>query len=155
MRTWPIGTRVYIVGNVNNHNYTMGKAYLVEEVDDDGTFRAKDPETGVIGNWLRWQDVDSVAPVGWQWVKTVLNPETVKFLEAFDGIEQITLRDSVKTRLMQRLPNLFEAIIEESGKMQAEALPQQNTSPPKRNSDAFMRRFFSGVELDAEDELAS
>ncbi len=157
MRTWPIGSRIFVTGNVNNHNYTVGKAYIVAEIDDDGTLRARDPESGVVGNWLRWQDVDSVAPVGWQWVRTVLPPDVVLFLEAFEGIEQITLREPMKARLMQRLPSLFDAILDESQKMRAEeAPPQAQPVPEKTKGDAVLRRFFAGAaETDNDDDLAS
>ena len=157
MRTWPLGSRVFIVGNVNNHNYVLGKAYEVAEIDDDGTFRARDLESGLVGNWLRWQDVDSVAPIGWQWVRTVLPPEVVTFLEAFDGVEQLTLREPIKARLMQRLPNLFAAIVEESSRMRAE----DRAEPPvpsveKPRAEALLRRFFGGaVEPEKDDDLAS
>ncbi len=157
MRTWPLGSRIFITGNANNHNYTVGKAYIVAEIDDDGTLRARDPESGTVGNWLRWQDVDSVAPVGWQWVRTVLPPEVVLFLEAFEGIDQITLREPVKARLMQRLPSLFDAILDESRKMRAEdaAAPPQATTE-KTKGDEALRRFFTGVpETDKDDDLAS
>lgn len=158
MRTWPLGSRIFVIGNVNNHNYIVGRAYIVAEIDDDGTLRARDPETGNVGNWLRWQDVDSVAPVGWQWARTVLPADVVLFLEAFEGIEQITLREPMKARLMQRLPSLFDAILEESKKMRDEETP---ASPPATvekpgRGDAAMRRFFSGVtETDKDDDLAS
>lgn len=157
MRTWPLGSQIYVVGNVNNHNYTIGKAYIVAEIDDDGTLRARDPESGVTGNWLRWQDVDSVAPVGWQWVRTVLPPEVVLFLEAFEGIEQITLRESMKARLMQRLPSLFDAILDESQKMRAEGAATPPTpTVEKTRGEAAMRRFFSAAtDTDKDDDLAS
>ena len=157
MRTWPVGSQIFVIGNVNNHNYVVGKAYIVAEIDDDGTLRARDPESGVTGNWLRWQDVDSVAPVGWQWVRTVLPPDVVLFLEAFEGIEQITLREPMKARLMQRLPSLFEAILEESRKVRAEeAGPPPTATVEKPGSDAVLRRFFGGVpENDKDDDLAS
>lgn len=156
MRSWPLGSRVFIIGNANNHNYVVGKAYLVAEIDDDGTFRAKDPETGVVGNWLRWHDVDSVAPVGWQWVRTVLPPEVVTFLEAFDGIEEIRLKETMKARLMQRLPNLFDAILEESTQMADEAavVPQAATTG-RGKADAAAKRFFGGTDPDPDEDLAS
>ncbi len=49
-------TRVIITGNSNDHNYDLGKVYVVTLVDDDGTFKAKDPETDEEGNWLRFGD---------------------------------------------------------------------------------------------------
>jgi hypothetical protein len=143
MRTWPLGSQIYVIGNVNNHNYTVGKAYIVAEIDDDGTLRAR--------------DVDSTAPVGWQWVRTVLPPEVVLFLEAFEGIEQITLREPMKARLMQRLPSLFDAILDESKKMRAEESPTPPTpTVDKSKGDAALRRFFGNApEVDKDDDLAS
>mgnify|MGYP003334773772 CR=1 FL=1 len=89
MRTWPLGSTVWVTGNCNEHGYVIGRAYVVVEIDDDGTFRARDPDTGVVGNWLRWQDVDIRPPLGWQACKQVLPPEIVRFLEAFDGIDAV------------------------------------------------------------------
>ena len=35
MRTWPLGSRIFVIGNVNNHNYIVGRAYIVAEIDDE------------------------------------------------------------------------------------------------------------------------
>lgn len=114
MKTYPVGTRVYVVSNTNDHNYTVGRAYVITEVDDDGTFKARDPDSGVVGNWLRWKDIDIVPPLGWDFCKGVLPPEVVTFLSAFQGIESIRIRDDIKTRILRKIPNLYDAIMEEA-----------------------------------------
>ncbi len=160
MRAWPVGTTVYVVGNCNNHNYTVGKPYIIAEVDDDGTFRARDLDSGNVGNWLRWQDVDDTPPIGWQFCKGVLPPEIVTFLEAFDGIDQITLRDNMKGRLLRRLPNLHEAIVEEANLAAAERVEQIEFAEkmpqhrPEPTEDAVLRFFASLATMGDEDKAS-
>lgn len=114
MKSYPVGTRVYIIGNSNDHNYIVGRAYIVHEIDTDGTFKARDLDSGVVGNWLRWRDIDVVPPIGWDFCRSVLPPEVITFLSAFDGIESIRLRDDIKTRILRRMPNLYDAIMQEA-----------------------------------------
>ncbi|MFO0659605.1 MAG: hypothetical protein U0165_07220 [Polyangiaceae bacterium] len=37
-------------------------------------------------------------------------------MSAFQGIESIRLRDDIKTRILRKMPNLYDAIMEESTK---------------------------------------
>lgn len=155
MRTWPIGSTIWVVGNCNGHGYVLGRAYVVTEVDDDGTCRARDPETGAVGNWLRWQDVDIRPPIGWDYCKTVLPPEIVRFLEAFDGIESIALRDSVKQRLLRKLPDLYGSVLEVQTEL-AHERPQPGELPQRRvRSEDPVVRFFQGMDDSEDGELAS
>lgn len=128
MRTWPVGTKIYVISNRNNHNYTIGRGYVVAEVDDDGTFKGRDPDTGILGNWLRWEDVDVTPPIGWEWARAQLPADIVMFLQCFDGIENILLRDDMKSRILRRVPNLYEVILEE-GRRRAEEAPATGARP--------------------------
>lgn len=156
MRTWPIGAKVWVTGNCNDHAYVVGKPYVVVEIDDDGTFRGRDPETGVTGNWLRWQDVDIRPPIGWAYCQQVLPPEVIHFLSAFDGIESIVLRDDVKHRLLSRMPGLFQAIVAAQTEV-TEERPEAGELPsrPAPRTDDPILRFFQGVEDGEEGELLS
>jgi len=162
MRTWPIGTKVYIVANANGHDYTIGRAYAVAEVDEDGTLRARDLDTGITGNWLRWQDVDVTPPIGWDFCKKVLPPEVVQFLSAFAGIESILLRGDVQLRLLQRTPDLYGSILAEAGKMaeeQPETVPQprapRSRRRPRPSSPLEMLKMLGALEDDTDPELMS
>ncbi len=57
------GTRVKIECNKHSHNYEIGKVYEITLVDTDGTFKAKNTDTGSTGNWLHWDEV-SLSTVG-------------------------------------------------------------------------------------------
>ncbi len=155
MRSWPLGSKVWVIGNCNGHGYTVGRVYVVAEVDEDGTFRARDPDNGLMGNWMRWQDVDIRPPVGWAFCKTVLPAEVVQFLEAFDGIESIILRENVKQRLLHKLPDLYRSVQEVQVELAQEA-PQQGELPLRRaRRDDPVLRFFQGQDETEDGELAS
>jgi hypothetical protein len=57
------GTKVKIDRNKHSHNYEIGKIYEVSIVDTDGTFKAKNTDTGSEGNWLRWTEVSLASEV--------------------------------------------------------------------------------------------
>lgn len=155
MRTWPLGSTVWVTGNCNEHGYVIGRAYVVVEIDDDGTFRARDPDTGMVGNWLRWQDVDIRPPLGWQACKQVLPPEIVRFLEAFDGIESIRLKESVKQRMLAKVPQLFDAITAAQAELDSER-PVPGELPARRPApDDMLSRFLEDTLATDDDEMAS
>ena len=111
-----VGERVRVVGNSNTHSYQLGRTYEVAHIDpSDSTVRARDPQTGVVGNWLRVVDLDRAAGVGWDWLKTVLPPDDVALLERFDGLEQLRLKRSVQQALVSALPDLPGAIVNAGG----------------------------------------
>lgn len=52
-----VGDIVMVTVCNNGHNYTVGKTYVVVDFYNDHVFRAKDPQTGVIGNYIRCDEV--------------------------------------------------------------------------------------------------
>ncbi|MBN2725543.1 MAG: hypothetical protein JXR95_15870 [Deltaproteobacteria bacterium] len=100
------GTVIYPVRNGNGHNYTIGKGYIISYIDDDGTFKCKDPETGTEGNWIKWEDVSLTPPLGWLWLKEQLTDEVVSLLSLFEGIENLIIREDVKDQLITDIPDL-------------------------------------------------
>lgn len=52
-----VGDVVIPIRNVGSHNYTLGKEYIVHEICSDLNFRAKDPVSGDMGNYLRYDEV--------------------------------------------------------------------------------------------------
>ena len=120
MNPVPVGSRIRVVSNSNSHDYTVGKTYVVSTVDDDGTFKAKDPATGSEGNWLRWRDCEPGGGIGWDFCKKVLPAEMVAFLSAFEGVDQLRLSDEVKDKILTGMPDLYERILEASAELSAE-----------------------------------
>lgn len=109
MQPVPVGTRIRVVGNSNQHDYTIGSIYTVTKVDDDGTFKAADM-TGISGNWLRWDDCEPALPVIWDRLATTLPEDIVRFLACFDGIRSLTLHTEVVDRILAKLPDLHERV---------------------------------------------
>jgi len=110
MKPTTVGSRVRVVGHSNEHNYEVGQVYTVALVDTDGTFKATD-SAGKLGNWLRWTDCEPAGEIGWPFCRDVLPPEVIEFLEAFDGVEALSLKDAVKDEILKGLPNLQEEIL--------------------------------------------
>ena len=109
----PVGTQIRVVRNSNSHDYKLGQNYVVSMVDSDGTFKAKHPTTGEEGNWLKWGDCEMGGEtIGWKFCQKVLPAESVSFLSCFEGIEQITLKNEIKDKVLLALPDLYERILE-------------------------------------------
>jgi hypothetical protein len=110
MNPSPIGTRIQVVSNTNGHNYRIRNIYRVHQVDSDGTFKAID-DLGIEGDFLKWKDCQSVG-IGWEWIREHLDARSLDLLSAFDGLEQLRLRDEVETKVITSIPNLADAILE-------------------------------------------
>lgn len=108
MQPMPAGTPIRVRHVDPGDSYQVGREYVVHLVDaSDGTFRARDPRTGTVGNWLRWEQVElGGAVIGWSFLKTALSPETVRLLEAFDGVDALVLREDVADTLLATIPDL-------------------------------------------------
>lgn len=107
----PIGSRIRVIANSNGHDYEIGEVYTVSQVDDDGTFQAKDDDGDTHG-WLRWEDCAPVTSIGWAFCQRVLPPDIVRFLAAFDGVEHLALKDEIKDRILLCLPDLHQRILD-------------------------------------------
>lgn len=126
-RKVPVGRKVRIVGNSNEHNYSVGSVYTVSHIDDsDGTLKA-DNDAGITGNWIRWCDVAPMEGVGWEFVQKVLPTEVVQFMASFDGVEHLELSTEVKDAILLSLPDLHERILKEASKpKRAEAAVEED-----------------------------
>lgn len=123
------GTRIRVIANSNDHNYTVGNVYTISHVDDnDSTLKARDAH-GAVGNWIRWSDTAPCGTVGWDFIKKVLPSEIVEFLSAFDGIEQLELSGNAKDAILLSLPDLHERILAEVTKAVDHAAPESSIDP--------------------------
>jgi hypothetical protein len=105
----PIGTRIQIVSNSNRHHYRTGGIYRVHQVDTDGTLKAID-EMGVEGDFLQWDDCKPVG-IGWKWIRGHLDARSLDLLGAFDGLDNLSLRQDVETKVISTIPNLADQIL--------------------------------------------
>jgi hypothetical protein len=109
MHPAPIGTRIRVIANSNSHDYSIGLAYLVHEIDNDGTFSARDA-SGQIGDYMKWSDCEP-AGIGWDWLRSQLDPRSLDLLGAFDGVEHLSLRPDVAADILRSIPKLDDAIL--------------------------------------------
>lgn len=110
MNPVPSGYRIRVVRNNNSHSYVLGRTYIVDRVDNDGTFKARDA-SGVVGDWLRWDECEPGTESVWSILKKDLPPDIVLFLSAFDGVESLELREDVIDQILTSLPDLNERIV--------------------------------------------
>ena len=120
MNKYPIGTRIRITSNHNNHDYQIGGIYRVHKIDDFGCFSAID-EKGNIGKLAQWRDCERVG-IGWEWLRTQLDERSLALMSAFVGTEHLTLKPEVESHLLLSLPQLDEAILR--------VLPEFDSSTP-------------------------
>lgn len=134
MKKPKIGRKIRVIGNSNDHNYTVGGIYTVTQVDDsDETLKANDSK-GNTGNWIRWRDVSETGGVGWEFIKKVLPPDVIEFLGAFDNIETLELSGDAKDTILLSLPDLHERILKATVKIKREnegsGLSEETDSDP-------------------------
>jgi hypothetical protein len=107
-----VGDQVRVDANSNDSSYEIGHVYIVTSVDrSDGTAKARDPRTGLEGNWLRLSEVSRLNGLGWAWLKSVLDPTDVALLSHFDGLSALGLRRDLQSSIVATLPGLREAIL--------------------------------------------
>lgn len=109
MNPAPIGTRIQVISNNHHHHYQTGGIYRVHQVDSDGTFRAID-DLGIERDFLRWEECRAVG-IGWEWIRDYLDSRSLDLLSAFDGLENLRLRDEVETKIITSIPNLADTIL--------------------------------------------
>jgi hypothetical protein len=124
MNKYPIGTRIRIIGNHNNHDYQIGGIYRIHQIADFGCFSAID-EKGSIGRLAQWRDCERVG-IGWEWLRTQLDERSLALLSGFAGKEHLTLKPEVESQLLLSLPHLDDSILR--------VLPKIDTTTQLTNS---------------------
>lgn len=124
MTKFPIGCRIRIISNHNNHDYQIGGIYRVHQIVDFGCFSAID-EKGNIGGLAQWRDCERVG-IGWEWLRTQLDERSLALLSAFAGKEHLTLKPEVESQLLLSLPHLDDSILR--------VLPKLDTTTQLTNS---------------------
>jgi len=104
-----IGTRIQVLANSNSHHYRIGSIHRVLQVDSDGSFRAIDDQ-GIEGDYLKWRDCQAVG-LGWDWIRGHLDAHSLELLSAFDGLQNLRLRESVESKVITSSPTLAETIL--------------------------------------------
>ena len=125
----PIGTRIRVVAELHDHNYTIGETYTVVQLDDDGTFKAADTD-GAVGNWLRWEECELATASLWDQLAPDLPDDLVRFLSCFDGIQGIALKREVADTILRKLPDLHERVAAIAGTSDGAAMLTTNRPRP-------------------------
>jgi hypothetical protein len=106
-----IGDKIRAIGGFGHHGYEPGRHYTVISVDSsDQTVKAKS-NNGSEGGWIKWCDCKKANDIGWDWLKTVLPAEALDLLAAFDGVENLSLREDLRNRLIMQIPGLHDKIL--------------------------------------------
>ena len=105
------GDKIIAIGGFGHHGYEPSRNYTVISVDSsDQTLKAKS-NTGSEGGWIKWNDCRKANDIGWDWLKTVLPAEALDLLAAFDGVENLSLREDLRNRLIMQIPGLHDKIL--------------------------------------------
>jgi hypothetical protein len=106
-----VGDKIRAIGGFGHHGYEPGRHYTVISVDSsDQTVKAKS-NNGSEGGWIKWCDCKKANDIGWDWLKTVLPAEALDLLAAFDGVENLSLREDLRNRLIMQIPGLHDKIL--------------------------------------------
>jgi hypothetical protein len=118
-RNFKAGDRIRAISAFGHHSYQPGITYIVTQVDSgDSTLRARD-SSGTVGNWIKWADCCFAHNIGFDWLKTVLPPEALDILSAFDGLDHLSLREEIRDQLVLKIPNLHARILETQANQEA------------------------------------
>ena len=95
------------------NGYQPGKIYTIERIDaSDNTLIAKDT-SGKEGRWIKWSECVCATPdVNWEWLKGQLPGEILELLSAFNGLENLRLKNEVRDYILLQLPQLKERILQ-------------------------------------------
>jgi hypothetical protein len=129
MEPAPVGTRIRVTHNFNDHNYSVGSIYRIVQDDDDGTFKAANA-AGHVGNWLRWEECELAPPSLWDQLAPDLPDDIVRFLSCFDGIQSLALKREVADAILRKLPDLHERVAAMAGSSQGAAMLARNVPRP-------------------------
>ena len=143
MQPAPIGTRIQIIANHNQHNYRIGSVQRVHQVDSDGTLKAID-NLGIEGDFLSWKDCVPVG-LGWEWIREHLDAHSLDLLSAFDGLQNLRLRESVETKLIMSIPNLAETILRLIPEVEASLEILKTTAKDNDDDDMFGMELTDGL----------
>jgi hypothetical protein len=106
-----VGDKIRAIAAFGHHGYEPARCYTVTSVDgNDSTLKARD-STGSEGNWIKWCDCQKTNGIGWDWLKTILPAEALDLLAAFDGLENLELREDLRNRLVLQIPGLHDKIL--------------------------------------------
>jgi len=155
MRPVPVGTRVKVIDAGPFDDLVTGTEVIVQVVDNDGTFRGRDPRSGRVGGWLRWQQVEPAFElIGIAFLKTHLSAEAARLLLAFNGTENLRLKSEVCDRILLGLPDLGQLVREEAGRLGAAAPRLKTRQPHAKSASSPSRLSDEEAELSAllEDE---
>lgn len=110
----PLGTRIRIISNLHDHDYTIGQTYTIVRLDDDGTFKAADAD-GDVGGWLRWEECELATASLWDQLAPDLPDDLVRFLSCFDGVQSLALKREVVDAILRQVPDLHERVATVAG----------------------------------------
>ena len=128
--------RIRPVSNFGRHSYQQGKTYTVVTVDsNDNTLRARD-SLGEEGNWIRWSDCQIDEEIGWNWLKQMLPAEALDLLSNFDGLDQLSLSEDVRTQLILGIPDLKNRILAVREEMESSSIAKVTAGDPDDDDDA-------------------
>jgi hypothetical protein len=113
----------------SSNGYECGKTYFIVRVDpNDNTLVAADSQ-GKEGSWIAWALCElSAHDINWSWLKAHLASEALELLSAFEGLENLRLKDDIRDRILLQLPNLKDRIL--SAQVQLEEELQTSASTP-------------------------
>ena len=106
-----VGQVVRVTAKHSNHDYELGRRYLVCKTDtDDKTAQLAGAIDNVANGWILWSELEPVT-LGWEFCESVLPREVARILAACKGTTTLALRRDVKDALLQQLPDLRERVL--------------------------------------------
>lgn len=96
-----------VMGVDNNH---IGRTGKIIAIDHDGDLKLELEPDGNATGWIDPDRVDRSCNIGWEFCRQHLAQDVVQLLESFEGTEMLSLRMSVKHRILAQFDDLAERI---------------------------------------------
>ena len=112
--------------------YEPGKTYTIVRVDSGDNTLVADDSNGIEGPWIKWTQCHPAGDINWSWLKTQLSADALELLSAFEGLENLRLKDEIRDQILLQLPGLKDRIL----RSQIQLEEQMDATDPSASENA-------------------
>lgn len=115
-----------VLGSDTKH---MGRCGSIVGIDHDGDLKLELEPDGTTTGWISPERVDLISNIGWDFCQQHLAQDVLQLLQSFEGTDMLSLRTSVKHRILAQFEDLAERI-----RSHTRAQANADTAAPKDNT---------------------
>lgn len=121
--------------NPNNHNYAPNTPYRIAVVDDDGTAKLKNPDSGLTGNWIQLNSIEAIPSPDWELLKRAMSPDEAAILELTDFPETVVIPIETKAQVVMKQTDSLALLLAASDMLKQKATQSLPAGAPTFDPD--------------------